>query len=208
MKKRGFTLLELLAVVVLLGILALVSLPAVKEYINNSKQSLLNDQLDYLKTGLKSWASANVFSLPEEGDSIKLTLGQLKQSGYVDIKVTNPKTSKCLSNEMEFTIASKNSSLVYEVGEVIDVECDLIEDTPTIDMNNEIVRYLEIDEEYEQTEVTAKDSNNNDVTSSITTSITGTGTSVSTSSQGNYIITYKVTNNGKTMSAIQNIFVK
>lgn len=208
MKKKGFTLLELLGVIVLLGILALISLPAVKDYIDNSKEKLLNEQLEYLETSLKSWANANVFSLPEQGDAIKLTLGQLKQSGYVDMKVANPKNNKCLSNEMLFTITSKNNSYIYEVGDVIDVECSSVEDAPTIDIDNEVVRYLEVGEEYTATEVTAKDSSNSDITSSMTTNITGTSTSISTTSAGKYVITYKVTKDGKTMAAIQNVFVK
>ena len=76
---KGFTLVEILSVVVLLGAISLIAIPTIKNMIKDSKQKLYNEQINLIKDGLKNWGSANVMLLPEDNKSIKLTLGQLKQ---------------------------------------------------------------------------------------------------------------------------------
>lgn len=208
MNKKGFTLIEVLAVVVLLGFIALIALPTVREMMEKSKQKLYNEQIILIENGLKNWASANIFLLPEKNETIKLSLGQLKQAGYLELKITNPKNNKCISNETLLNITKYDNSYIYEVEDVINVSCDLIKDTPTIQLNGSVVEILNVGNAYLDKGVIAKDLSGRDITNSVITTISGSGTEIDTTKTGSYIIEYSITNNGKTMTAIRNVFVK
>lgn len=207
MKKKGFTLVELLAVVVLLGMIALIITPTVRNMIKDSKQKLYDEQINLIEAGLKNWANANVFILPEEGETIKLSLGQLKQAGFIEMKINNPKNNKCFSNDSILSIKKHNNSYIYKAEETIDVDCNLIEDTPTIKLNGNVVEYLYIGDTYVEKGATAKASNGTDITSAITTTISGDSESIDTTKEGNYIVKYNVVNNGKSTTTIKNILV-
>lgn len=208
MRNKGFTLIEILAVIVLLGMISLIAVPTVRDMIKNSKQKLYNEQINLIEDGLKNWANANIFLLPEENETIKLSLGQLKQAGYVDPKITNPKNNKCFSNSILLNITRYNNNYIYEVEEEAYVDCTLIKDTPTIKLNGSVVEILSIGDNHLDKGVLAQDASGKDITNSVVTTISGSGTQINTTIKGNFVIEYSVTNGGKTTTAIRNVFVK
>lgn len=207
-KKKGFTLIETLGVLILLGVIALITVPVVRDTIKSSKQELYDEQISQIENGLKNWAHADVFLLPEANDTIKLSLGQLSQTGFISYEIQNPKTNKCFSNESILTISKYNNTYVYKAEEMLDVDCDLINEAPTIKLNGNVVEYLNIGDVYTEVGATAKSSDGTDITSSIATTITGSGTSIDTSVSGTYTITYSITSDEKIMTAIRTVIVK
>lgn len=116
MKKHGFTLIELIGVITILGILVLIVSPIVRGVTENSKETLFEAQIESIKDGLKNWSIANAQSLPqEEGASITITLGQLKTDGFIDINLKNPKNNKCFNNDMILTITRYQKNYIYGV---------------------------------------------------------------------------------------------
>ena len=208
MNKKGFTLIEILAVIIFLGIISLIVVATVKRMFQSSKQKLYDEQIILIEDGLKNWASANIFLLPNENETIYISLGQLKQSGHAEQIIKNPKNSKCFSKESILSITKYHNSYIYEAKEIVDVKCDLIKDTPTIKLNGSAVEYLAMDDIYTEMGATAKSSNGTDITDNIVMTVTGSGDSVDTIEVGTYTITYSITSNGKTMTAIRNVFVK
>ena len=182
--------------------------PVVRTMLKDSKQKLYEEQIVLIEEGLKSWASSNIFLLPEENDTIKLSLGQLKQAGFLEIKIKNPTNSKCFSNEINLKIVSYNNSYIYEVEDINSIDCDLIEDAPIIKLNGSVVEYLNIGEEYVDAGVIAQNSEGEDITNSVTTTISGSGTIIDTTKEGSYTITYRVEENDKVMTAIRNVIIK
>ena len=63
--KRGFTLVELLAVVVILGILMTISIPAVTRWINRSKMENLESQRQSLLMASPTNTLSLLASVPE-----------------------------------------------------------------------------------------------------------------------------------------------
>ena len=129
MKDKGFTLIELLAVVVILALLALVTIPAVSKQLNNSKDSLYNTQILNIKSAAETWGADNLFKLPEDGNCITVTLGYLKDGGYIDTSVDNPKTGEKFSDNDTFVnIKKSGNSYIYEV-KVNGNKCELVDES-------------------------------------------------------------------------------
>ena len=93
--KNGFTLVELLAVVVILGILMTLSIPAVSRWIDKSKAESIESQRKTLLMAGQSYAQANTDYLPKMiGDSVEIPASQLKSANFLngDIKDSNKKS--------------------------------------------------------------------------------------------------------------------
>ena len=116
--KKAFTLVELLAVITIIGVLSLIIIPNVNNIIKDSKNKTYEIQLDLILTNLENWAADNIFSLPSnEGEYVTITLGELKTKGYSDIEIRNPKNDMCFSNEMVLKVTKKNNKYDYSVVE-------------------------------------------------------------------------------------------
>lgn len=88
MKKNGFTLIELIGVMVILSIIALITYPIIKDSFNNSKTGLSREQVKSIENIARIWASKNSDELPSENpNEIKyLTIEELKKSGLLENK--------------------------------------------------------------------------------------------------------------------------
>ena len=92
MKVKGFTLVELLAVIVILALLALLTSTAIANLLDNAKNDLSSIQINLIESAAKSWGAANISKLPTDGECKYLTLKDLKDAGLLDQDVTDPKT--------------------------------------------------------------------------------------------------------------------
>ena len=59
MKNKGFTLVELLAVITILGLLAIITIPTVTNMMSKQKEKLYYDQLNQLIRVSQNWATDN-----------------------------------------------------------------------------------------------------------------------------------------------------
>lgn len=115
MNKKAFTLVELIAVMILLGVLGLIATITISNELKENKETLYNVQIENIKKSAQTWASSNVFELPnQDGEYIILTLGQLKQEGLSG-DVINPKTNEPFLDSLQVKITLKENSYVYEV---------------------------------------------------------------------------------------------
>ena len=74
--KKGFTLVELIAVIVLLSLIALFTFPSVNKTIKDRKEALYNVQIDNIKASAVSYIDKN--GLLKNNDKVIVTLCQLK----------------------------------------------------------------------------------------------------------------------------------
>lgn len=93
MKRNGFTLIEILAVIIILGVVGLIVMPVVTSSLKESKDDLYQVQISNIREAAKTWAADNIYTLPTEKDkSVIVTLGTLQNEGYIDEGIKNPKT--------------------------------------------------------------------------------------------------------------------
>ena len=71
MKKRGFTLVELIAVIALLGIIGLIAIPVVEGIVKRSKDRIYNTQLEEIKSAAKKAVTRTVMVFKSWGFSFK-----------------------------------------------------------------------------------------------------------------------------------------
>lgn len=131
MKNRAFTLIELLAVITILALLALIALPAISKQMGNSKETLYNAQIKNIEGSAKAWGADNLFKLPVDDTCITVTLGYLKDGGYIDSSVINPKNNEEFSNTETFVnIKKEKNQYIYEV-KTSGSKCELVDDDIT-----------------------------------------------------------------------------
>ena len=85
MKKNGFTLTELMGVMVVLSIIALITIPVIKENLNASTGSLSDEQIASLENVARIWATKNSDELTEDVPRY-VTIDELKRSGLIENK--------------------------------------------------------------------------------------------------------------------------
>lgn len=128
---KAFTLIELLAVITILALLALIAIPTISKQMDNSRETLYNSQIKNIKESARTWGADNLFKLPDDDTCITVTLGYLKDGGYIDSSVINPKNNKEFSNTDVFVNIKKESNqYVYEVKTSGD-KCELVDDNIT-----------------------------------------------------------------------------
>ncbi len=114
--KKGFSLVELLAVIVILGIIGLIVVPAVDRFINNSDQMAYDAAISSIVESTKNWEADNVNVLPKSHmDSYEVYLDQLIAGNYVRTDLVNPKTGEPFPNDLRVIITNHHGSHRYEV---------------------------------------------------------------------------------------------
>ena len=97
MNKKGFTLIEVLAVVVILGLLAVILTPTVKNLINDSEETVSKQQINTIITATQKYMVEHSELLPEMNEDSKsvVYIGELIENGVLEgDKIIDPKTKE------------------------------------------------------------------------------------------------------------------
>lgn len=103
MNKKGFTLVELLAILGLLTIIVLLGAPILINQIDSSKKKNYENFVGDLCLATESYINHNnnidgLDSFTEPNDTITINVGDLMSNGYVKSNTKNPKTDQVLSS--------------------------------------------------------------------------------------------------------------
>lgn len=120
--KRGFTLIELMGVIVVLGVLAAISTIAVDKIIKENKQSVYEAQIASIEDGARAWAAKHINEVPDEnGAAISVPLLFLRNEGIISEDFENPKTNKPFNNDLYINISYEGGIYKYEAALSSDV---------------------------------------------------------------------------------------
>lgn len=116
--KKGFTLVELIAVIFILGVIMTIAVVAVDKTIKDNKEQLYEIQISNIEDAARTWGNAHITLLPDEnGGAISIPLLLLKQDGLLDNDFKNPKTEELFPNNMYIDISYENGVYNYNVAE-------------------------------------------------------------------------------------------
>ncbi len=97
--KKGFTLVELLAVIAILGIISLIVVPAVDRSLNSGKEDLYQTQIKQIEKGVKDYYTEHLNELPKTTNASSCkTIKSLQDDGYLPLNIENPKTGELFAS--------------------------------------------------------------------------------------------------------------
>lgn len=205
MNKKGFTLVELLAVIVILSIILVIAVPSVNRYIKQSKEKAYKVQISELLDAVESYANMNNEILPENDDEvIKITLGQLKIEGIVRNDTKNPYNDKFFDDALTFIIKKKGNRYTYEIDEDTIKVRETTNNSPSIKLTGNTVVYYSINSSYQEEGSSAYDYNGK-----VISDVNVDSSSLDMSVKGVYYIKYTATDSyGTTTTVYRNIVVR
>jgi prepilin-type N-terminal cleavage/methylation domain-containing protein len=157
-KLRAFTLIELMAVVLIIGILSTITVSAINYSIKNAKEKLYAEQIGRLEFGVSSWSTENTDLLPIDGTGIVFfSVDRLKDEGIVDSElIIDPRTNEELTGCMTIVYNETYKQYEYKYEEL---SCENVSGAylPTITVVNGLNQFLEVNEEYPFPAATAVD---------------------------------------------------
>ena len=209
--KKGFTLVELLAVIIILGAIFAITFPLVTDNIRKTEEKAFNLQKEQIIAAAKDMVIKEYVVIPDK-QSITLYVGELKRKGLLPIKMINAKTKLTISNESNVVISRENNSYSYDVN-IIDLEEESTENNenaPVIRLNGNYVEYVEINTEYVEKGGTAYSNTGSPLTLNPPQIKLNDneGGEIDTSKLGTYKLIYSVTDKGLTTTSIRTVVVR
>lgn len=216
MNKKGFTLIELLAVLTILIIIFLLVFPSIKNIISSSEDTVNQTQINTILNASYDYSLENLNILPKDGNKVFITLGQLKNYGYISSDVRDSNTDEqfpddyviSISNvgsnyKNEDTYAKKSGNYLYKVEVELMNSSNyeskkpeiLLLDIEDADSKGNYFKTINQGDEYIPADYIAKSSNGNDITDNVVVNIMYNNNivdDIDTSKIGIYYVNYTV----------------
>lgn len=114
--KKGFTLAELIAVLVVLALVSMIAVPAVTDSLKKYKGEVCEVQMTNIVEAARSWGAKNLTNLPNiDGDYITVPFSDLIKYGFIDESLVDPKTKEAFSDEWEVRITKQSKKYIYDI---------------------------------------------------------------------------------------------
>lgn len=211
--KKGYTLLELVATIIILGIVGLIAYPTINKTINKNRERLYENQLKQIEESASKWAYQNLDSLPTiEGEVVTISLLELKRNGYIDLNIKNPINKNPISNDSTITITLKDNNYVYDInlkeGNVLDYEIN--KNSPIIILNGSNIEYVEINSTFTEIGASAYTSGGAEVNdiNIIYYYLENEISTIPTNELKTYTAVYEVTDNSNTSRLVRTYIVR
>ena len=203
MKKKGFTLVELLAVIFILSLILVIAVPSVNRYIKQSKEKAYNTQISTIIEAAQAYASANSGLLPRKEEFVvKITLGQLKSSGLIKEEVKNPNDDKYFDDALTIEIKKKGETYTYDIVESTITTRDG-EKSPIINLNGSPMVTYNLNATYTELGASATDSDGNAISNIVIDK-----SNLVMSAEGIYQVKYTATDTkGISSTVYRNVYV-
>lgn len=124
--KKGFTLAELIGVIVVLALISLITVPVVSKILKQNRKTLCETQMNNIIAAAKTWGADNILTL---SDNTEVTLETLINSGYINGDIENPVLKEKIDpdNEENKVIITKNGNkYTYELNSASnDFSCEI-----------------------------------------------------------------------------------
>ena len=205
--KKGFTLVELLGVIAILGVLIGLVTPSIERVISNSKETSYNTQIKKIEKATGDYLINNPRIVPEEGNKITIYLYTLKQEGLIDKDLKNPKTNKLFSNLTSVTILLQNGIYKYTISDSDLLDNSSDQDAPMIVLEGDIIEYVEVSQS-KTYQVSSCSAINPDKTTTTCTYTIKDNATIDLTKKGTYQIVYEAINGTHKSSMVKTVIVQ
>lgn len=112
MKNKGFTLVELLGVIIILGIIAMIVTPKIGSSLKKEKKELCKIQYENILAAARVYGADHLLEI-NSGDII--TLKDLQDGGYIEKNLKNPqKSDETISDGLQIVVFKNGKKLDYK----------------------------------------------------------------------------------------------
>lgn len=133
--KKGFTLVELLATITILGIIALLLVPTVTGVISNFRNDSSENQKKSIVAAAKLWGSDHRLELPTtEGETMCVSVAELK-NGYLEDDIVDPDTKEAISDHVGVEIKRVGKFYEYTYTD----SCSTSDQDSELDITDDVV---------------------------------------------------------------------
>ena len=116
--KKGFTLIELIGIIVILGVISFIVFPVVSSSIKNGKEKAYNEQVGRIIEAAKKWANDNTDLLPSDDEELYVNINTLVSSGFIkknkEGNLINPKDNTNMTGCVLIRYASVYNQYTFE----------------------------------------------------------------------------------------------
>lgn len=113
--KKGFTLAELIGVLVVLALIGMIAIPSVANSIKDNKRKLCNINFSNIVDEAKGWASNNIEKLPSLNETVEITFSDLVKYGYAESNLIDSKTKEAFTDDWKIVITKSASRFEYNI---------------------------------------------------------------------------------------------
>jgi len=114
-KNKAFTLVELIAVITILAVILVISLPSLLGTIEKTGEKRYQDFLDNLYMMTENYVTTHFDEFPdlkEEGARVEISISKLREAEYFRTNPINPKTDKAVS-DLDKVVVTRTTNKTY-----------------------------------------------------------------------------------------------
>lgn len=117
-KNRGFTLVEIIGVVVVLSIILIIAVPSLTKTLKKNEQNKYNDYIDSLEIAAENYVVDKLKLGETIDETLYITIGDLIDAGYVKNIIKNPENEGVLSRDTRISVIKEiDGTFKYNVEE-------------------------------------------------------------------------------------------
>ncbi len=111
---RGFTLMEVLSVIIIIALIGVIVVPTVINTINKSKLDAYNNQVDTIKDGARLWSNDHISELSQT-QTTYVTLEELLEKKYIEKeKMLDPRTNDEMNGCVAISYSNNKYNFAYD----------------------------------------------------------------------------------------------
>ncbi len=124
MKKNvnlGFTLVELIGVLIILAVISLITFPVIQNAIKNSQEKSLANSIKSIEEAAYRYSIENDIGYPNQSAKGHLMLSEIQSKGFLDKNIVNPITDEELKGCVWYYYDENYNQYIFEYDSVCQI---------------------------------------------------------------------------------------